>query len=333
MKPDSRDRRVGYSVSALKSLLPLEDPASPAYPSPMSESSDLKTVHLADYQPIAKDVLEALPLSLVRQKMIVPVAMQGGRLTAAVPKADGIVKPQGLHMVAHCPVDLVLAPLDEIIAFIKKHYGDEAAADPLSATVKSQTFPEPYQKLLEDCLSNKASELLLESSGEHVRIRQRIRGVLITDLQTHLTPEQAQKFFSIVRQNAPPAQKQETWASWNFAMSSRHDAVECFAVLSETSNFHLLTVHFRVFEEKMFSPASWGMGPHQARALENLLQKRQGVILFCGTESDDFRSNLRACAKELATAERHVLSVSSSGSAWLPGVEHSFGRPNAAPSI
>jgi type II secretory ATPase GspE/PulE/Tfp pilus assembly ATPase PilB-like protein len=32
--------------------------------------------------------------------------------------------------------------------------------------------------------------------------------------------------------------------------------------------------------------------------------------------------NLRACARELATAERHVMSVSNTGHTWLPGIEN-----------
>lgn len=289
----------------------------------MSDFVGLKTVHLADYQPVSKDVLESLPISLVRQKMIVPVSKSGGRLTAAVPNAEGVIKPQGLQMITHCPVDLVLAPLDEIIAFIKKHYGDELSDGRAASGGSALSLPESFRKVLEDSLTNKASELLVESTAQKVRIRQRIRGVLITDLQSRATTEQAEEIFTCVRKNAKPEQKKDmSWSSWNFGLPFRNTTVECSAVLSETKDFRLLTVHFRVSEEKMFSPASWGLGPHQARALENMLQKKQGVLLFCGLESDDFRANLRACAKELSTAERHVIAVTNTGSNWLPGVEH-----------
>lgn len=289
----------------------------------MSDSSGLKTVHLTDYPPVSQEVLDSLPLSLVRQKLIVPVSKSGGRLTAAVPNAEGIVKPQGLQMIAHCPVDLVLAPLDEIIAHIKKYYGDELSEATAYSNLPDVSLPEPFRKLIEDSLVNKASELLIENANNKIRIRQRIRGVLITELQSKITPEKIKELFDLVRKGARPEHKKDgTWAQWTFGVPFRNGAVECVAVLSETKEFSLLTIHFRIQEVKMFSPASWGMGPHQARALENMLQKKQGVVLFCGLETDDFRANIRACAKELATAERHVIAVSNSGAEWLPGVEH-----------
>lgn len=96
----------------------------------------------------------------------------------------------------------------------------------------------------------------------------------------------------------------------------------CHAVLSETKDFRILTIRLVSEKEKFFSPMSWGMGPHQTQVLEKLVQKRQGVILFCGTDTDDFLSNLRACAKELSTSEKHVIAVSDSLREWFPGVEH-----------
>jgi len=79
-------------------------------------------VHLADFEPIPEDVLNIFPVGLVRRNLVIPVAKRGDRLIAVVPKTEGIVKPEGLRLVAGCTVDLAIAPLEEIISFIEKHF-------------------------------------------------------------------------------------------------------------------------------------------------------------------------------------------------------------------
>src|SRR5438477_349946 len=92
----------------------------------MSENlPSLPSVHLKEFEPVSKDVLSLLPTGLIKKQMIVPIKKQEGRLIAAVPKTDGVVKPEGLALITGCPVDLVLAPVDEIIEFIKVHYSGE----------------------------------------------------------------------------------------------------------------------------------------------------------------------------------------------------------------
>jgi type II secretory ATPase GspE/PulE/Tfp pilus assembly ATPase PilB-like protein len=72
------------------------------------------------------------------------------------------------------------------------------------------------------------------------------------------------------------------------------------------------------------------MGPHQEKVLEGLLHKRQGVLLFCGTDSDDLTANLHACAKKLATPERHLMAVETYREEWSPGIEQLVSYGDAA---
>ena len=107
--------------------------------------SNVPLVHIRDFEPIPPEVLAMLPEGLVKKSMIIPLASRAGRLLAAVPKATGVVKPEGLKMVAGCPVDLVLAPVEEIIAFIKDHYSTEGKTltAPVEPPVSKPPFVEP----------------------------------------------------------------------------------------------------------------------------------------------------------------------------------------------
>lgn len=287
----------------------------------MPGPSDLKFVHLKDFEPISTDVLETLPKTFIRQRMIVPLSKSGGRLTAAVANPDGSVKPQGLQMIAHCPVDLVLAPLDEIIEFIKTHYAEELEQSG-SAPTSPSLVPVPLNALLGEAVDNRASEVIIEHSDGKVRLRQRIRGILMTDLKHRLSEKDAVVCFeAVVRQGKAQDADGNRWAEWAFDFTRQGETVHCSAVLSETKDFHMLTLHLTATKEKPFSPSGWGMGPHQERIVESLLQKRQGIVLFCGSESDDGLTHIHACAKSLSTPERHLISVENSKKDWFPGIE------------
>jgi len=395
-------------------------------------SSDLELVHLKDYEPVSDDCLKSLPESIIRRQLIVPISRRDGRLIAAVPQTTGIVKPEGLQMMAHCPVDLVLAPVEEIINFIRTHYPDgarpESAAIPLrapaaapaatpvappadeeedlegalpirveepadepaapveaaganddlmesgrvrepedaddddpplltvihpeseiprppavtaSAAPSSLRTPDkpivvdeipgcplPMRKLLSEAAANRAREILLERDGSRLRLRQRIRGVLVTDLQLKLSSDEAGEVFRYVAENGDAQSEGGVrWAEMQLGASLQGESHGCRFALSETKAFAMLTVRLTPIRERVFDPVAWGMGPLQARMLEGFLSRRQGVILFCGFEGDDLAGTTHACLRQLVTPERHVIAVQGRRDERLPGVEQlvSFG--------
>ncbi len=110
-------------------------------PKESANQSSYPLVHLSDFEPIPEDVLAIFPVSLVRRSLVVPVARRGDRVIAVVPKTEGIVKPEGLRLVAGGPVDLAIAPTDEIIAFIKSHYPETKESSGPSSLYPSEAGP------------------------------------------------------------------------------------------------------------------------------------------------------------------------------------------------
>jgi type II secretory ATPase GspE/PulE/Tfp pilus assembly ATPase PilB-like protein len=189
----------------------------------MEDKSSLKAVRLKDFEPISREILKLIPRSLAQQKLVIPIAKKNGRITAAVPKGDGMVIPQGLHTVTKCPVDLVLAPLEDIIDFIKKYYPEDSrdmsdvnSVTPQGAGVLTPALPEVLEKLICDGAVNRASEILVENSHNKLRIRFRIRGVLVTHMQDQIPVDQVTFMSEFIQKMG--AQKKEAgvrWADWS----------------------------------------------------------------------------------------------------------------------
>ncbi|MBV9080476.1 MAG: hypothetical protein JO102_05080 [Elusimicrobia bacterium] len=306
----------------------------------------LRQVHLPSYEPVPRAVIESLPESAIRRYLIVPVALSQGRLVVAVPRTHGIVKPEGLEMIANRPVDVVLAPVDEILAFIKEHYSFALWTDASAAPAKKSqpaldvvapeerlepgplpipeaaAPPTPLLKLLTIAAAREARDVLLEKTADRVRVRFRIRGVLMTDLAERLSAADAADVFRFA---AALGASTETGgvrlSEGHFRVPLGRERFFCRFALSETAAFSMLSVTLVPSRERAFDPIAWGMGPDQGRMLEGFLAKRQGLLLFCGWPGDDLAATLYSCAKGLVTPDRHVIAVQALDDDRLGGVE------------
>lgn len=343
-------------------------------------------VHISDFEPVSPDVLALLPKSLVVKNMIVPVAYKDGRAIAAVARTDVSIKPEGLRLIAGCPVELVLAPIDEITAFIRDHYevdiapispvppvsidnfvehatdapsvvgampeipettpcssGDDSVADitsdkPSAAQKTAPTPPDsadappvieqpmaplpedPLDRLVEQGVRNRATEILVDGQGGRVRVRQRIRGILV-----QAEPISMESFDAVTERIRNSADRRmEGELRWFESRRERvvgQDRYRCAFVLSETRELRLLTIRVAKWEEKPFHLTGWGMDPFQANQLENLLGRDQGVILFCGPSDDPVADTLNGCARAIAAPNRHTIAVLAQPDGWLAAAD------------
>lgn len=305
------------------------------------ENPNIPSVHLKDFEPITPDILSIFPEGLVRKSMIVPLARRDGRVVAAVPKTSGLVKPDGLKLLAGCPVDLVLAPTDEIVAFIKQYYPavektEKVEEQPLQIVVPpapapvSVPTPAPVSadplvddalltKLVGEVVQNHASEGIFDIKGENVRVRHRIRGV-VAKPPSGVTwkREDVINVVNFVRARGESHVAEEIkWSEFQATVNLGNESYDCLFNLSETPNLTLLSVKVNQFKEKLFDLAGWGMDPAQVRILDELLKREQGVILFCGAEQDGAHATLNACVRKLAVPSKHVICVESYIDQWI----------------
>jgi type II secretory ATPase GspE/PulE/Tfp pilus assembly ATPase PilB-like protein len=298
--------------------------------------SDSRHVRLSDFEPVPKDVLGILPEGVVRRQLVVPLAKSNGKyVVATTPKQEGRVKPEGIELLTHAPVELVFASAEEINAFIELHYptgnADQTlepvvapipSSRPVTSTPSNTRTPAALMKLLNDAMSNRATQVLAHHAHGKLTVRQRIRGVLITDLKSTLSADDLAALFDFVAKTGD--QKSDGGvrsADATLDTVIAGESVQCRFVGSATDDFMVLGVHFQRKQEKSISPAALGMGPNQVRIVEKLFSRARGLVIFCGGDSDDVEGTLRACVRDVATPERHIMAVEAIRQVWFPGVE------------
>jgi type II secretory ATPase GspE/PulE/Tfp pilus assembly ATPase PilB-like protein len=193
--------------------------------------------------------------------------------------------------------------LDEPIEFT------QPVVAPVVSASDAADIPAVLTKLIEDSVRHRASEVLVELQGKKLLVRQRIRGVLVRCLNHDCTADDVQGILDGMEKWGPVHQVGNvTWLELSLE--------RCHLVFSRTAHGGVITVRMSPSRETIFSPEAWGMGPHQARLLEGYLGRTQGLLLFCGMDQDDIESNLYACAKRIASPEKHVLCVSDKRGTW-----------------
>lgn len=194
--------------------------------------------------------------------------------------------------------------------------------EPAPSRAVSISLPKPLEKILSNAALNRATQILIERETTRVRVRQRIRGVLITDMRAGLTQPDVSEIFAFVwRSGEQKIEEGLKWAALQTDLRLNSSDHNCRFLLSETKSFGLITVHLTPSAEKPFNLAAWGMGPNQATLLESFLGRSRGVVLFCGTDTDELFPTIQSVSKQLATPERHVIAVGAQPQAWFSGVE------------
>lgn len=72
---------------------------------------------------IPPEIIERIPESVARENRVIPIADDGSVLTVAISDPDDQDTIQKLQFILNKDIQVVLAPLDQIIAAINRHYG------------------------------------------------------------------------------------------------------------------------------------------------------------------------------------------------------------------
>ncbi len=183
-------------------------------------------------------------------------------------------------------------------------------------------LPPALDRVLKTAALNRATEILIERKSGWSLVRERIRGVLITDLRANLGDVEILAVFNFVFKTQEPKKENGIkWCEFDVQLSLNGEPYECRFLFSESKGFSVLSIHLVRVAEDAFNPTGWGMGPNQTQILENFLGRSHGLVLFCGTDTDPVTPTLHACAKKVGTPEKHLVAVSARPETWFVGVE------------
>src|SRR5262249_18529541 len=168
--------------------------------SAVAEFHGLQFVDLTEVT-IPSAVIELVPESVARENVVLPMAQDNGMLKIIMSDPSDFDTVQKLQFILNKDIQPVLAPREQIIEAINRHYGqtETESVDSMLAeftdTAIDFTEPEatssaaaddsdaPVVKLvnliIQEAVSLRASDIHIEPFADRVRVRYRIDGVLV----------------------------------------------------------------------------------------------------------------------------------------------------------
>src|SRR5215468_8868675 len=169
--------------------------------SAVAEHHGLQFVDLTEVT-IPPAVIELVPESVARENVVLPIAQDNGALKIIMSDPSDFDTVQKLQFILNKDIQPVLAPREQIIEAINRHYGqsetesvdsmlaeftdtaiDFTETESTSSAAAAEDSDAPVVKLVNliiaEAISLRASDIHVEPFADRVRIRYRIDGVLV----------------------------------------------------------------------------------------------------------------------------------------------------------
>jgi type IV pilus assembly protein PilB len=293
---------------------------------------------------IPPSIVELVPESVARENAILPMAEEDGGLRVIVSDPLDLDTFEKLRFILNRKVDIALAPRENILEAINRHYGqmEDQSADSMlqEFTDTAIDFTETEQEaqgaeevidetsapivrlvqlLISEAVQLRASDIHVEPFEDRVRIRYRIDGVL-------------------VERDSPPRRllgallsRIKILANIDIAERRRPQDGRIKVTLGEKQldlrvsvlpTNHGQSAVMRLLDKDSIKVGvrQLGLSESDFRQFKNLIRRPNGIILVTGPTGSGKTTTLYAALNELNRPDRKIITAEDPVEYYLPGV-------------
>jgi len=319
----------------------------------LAKAYRLKFVDLSTLE-VPAEVIGLLPESVARENSIFPVSEQGAALRIATCDPTDLDTQEKLRFILNRDVELALAPRDQIVEAINRHYGlsDVESADSMlqeftdTAIDFTETAVEqeanqaaedisdaPVVKLVNliitEAVQLRASDIHIEPFEDRIRIRYRIDGRLVERdnpprrlLGAILSRIKILSKLDIAERRRPQDGRIKLTA----------DGKDYDLRISVMPTNHGQTVVMRVLDKDNIRVGirQLGLSEGDFRNFKNLIRRPNGIILVTGPTGSGKTTTLYASLNELNRPDTKIITAEDPVEYYLAGInqveiKHSIG--------
>jgi type IV pilus assembly protein PilB len=310
--------------------------------SAVAEFHGLQFIDLTEVT-IPQAVIELVPESVARENFVLPMAQENGALKIIMSDPSDFDTVQKLQFILNKDIQPVLAPREQIIEAINKHYGqsetesvdsmlqeftdtaidfnESAATAALAAAGEDSDAPvvKLVNLMVQEAISLRASDIHIEPFADRIRVRYRIDGVLV---ERDSPPR---------RLLAPLVSRVKIMASIDIAEKRRPQDGR-IKLTSAGKHFDLRvsiipTVHgqsvvMRILDRGniQISIRDLGFGETDYKRFQNIIKRANGIFLVTGPTGSGKTTTLYAALNELNRPDRKIITAEDPVEYYLPGV-------------
>jgi len=319
----------------------------------LAKAYRLKFVDLAGLE-VLPEVVALLPESVARENSIFPVAEVGAALRVATCDPTDLDTQEKLRFILNRDIELTLAPRDQIVEAINRHYGlsdgesadsmlqeftdtaidfTETALEQAAGADPEDTSDAPVVKLVNliitEAVQLRASDIHIEPFEDRVRIRYRIDGRLVERdnpprrlLGAILSRIKILSKLDIAERRRPQDGRIKLTA----------DGKDYDLRVSILPTNHGQSVVMRILDKDNIRVGirQLGLSESDFRQFKNLIRRPNGIILVTGPTGSGKTTTLYASLNELNRPDTKIITAEDPVEYYLSGINqveirHSIG--------
>jgi type IV pilus assembly protein PilB len=293
---------------------------------------------------VSQDVIELLPESVARENSIFPLAEAGSVLQVATSDPGDMELQEKLRFILNRDVEMSLAPRQQIVEAINRHYGlsdgesadsmlqeftdtaidfTETAVEQAAATAAEEQSDAPVVKLcnliITEAVQLRASDIHIEPFEDRVRIRYRIDGRLVERdnpprrlLGAILSRIKILSKLDIAERRRPQDGRIKLTA----------DGKDYDLRVSVLPTNHGQSVVMRVLDKDNIRVGirQLGLSEKDFRVFKNLIRRPNGIILVTGPTGSGKTTTLYGSLNELNRPDTKIITAEDPVEYYLAGI-------------
>jgi type IV pilus assembly protein PilB len=286
-------------------------------------------------------VVELVPESVARENIILPLAQENGALKIIMSDPSDFDTVQKLQFILNKDIQPVLAPREQIVEAINRHYGQtetesvdsmlaeftDTAIDFTETESTSSMIDEggdaPVVKLvnliIQEAVTLRASDIHIEPFADRVRIRYRIDGMLVerdSPPRRLLAPMLSRIKIMASIDIAEKRRPQDGRIKMNF--NGKH--YDLRLSILPTTNGQSAVMRILDRGSIQLNIKDLGFGDEDYGRFQNIIKRPNGIFLVTGPTGSGKTTTLYAALNELNRPDRKIITAEDPVEYYLPGI-------------
>ncbi len=317
--------------------------------SAIAEFHGMQFINLAEVT-IPQAVIELVPESVARENVVLPMSQENGALKIIMSDPSDFDTVQKLQFILNKDIQPVLAPREQIVEAINRHYGQsetesvdsmlqeftDTAIDftETEATANMGAVDEsdaPVVKLVNliiaEAISLRASDIHIEPFADRVRIRYRIDGVLVerdSPPRRLLAPMTSR---IKIMGNIDISEKRRP-QDGRIKMNVQGKHFDLRVSMLPTNHGQSTVMRLLDRGSIQVSIKDLGFGEDDYKRFQAIIKRPNGIFLVTGPTGSGKTTTLYAALNELNRPDRKIITAEDPVEYYLPGINQVEVRHN-----
>jgi type IV pilus assembly protein PilB len=344
LSPDQLEEAKGLQqstgVKLQDALIKLEYATMEQIMTAIAEFHGLQFIDLTEVT-IPAAVVELVPESVARENVVLPLSQDNGALKIIMSDPSDFDTVQKLQFILNKDIQPVLAPREQIIEAINRHYGqtETESVDSMLAeftdtaidftetestsTTSFEDSDAPVVKLcnliIQEAVSLRASDIHIEPFADRVRIRYRIDGMLVERdspprrlLAPMLSRLKIMGSIDIAEKRRPQDGRIK------MTIGGKHYDLRVSLLPTNMGQTCVMRILDRTSIQ--VSIKDLGFAEDDYRRFQNIIKRPNGIFLVTGPTGSGKTTTLYAALNELNRPDRKIITAEDPVEYYLPGV-------------